>query len=276
MRLLSLTNSPALLLKERHTSLIISDLHIGFEKEMRSKGIFVPPQTHKIVDRLGYLIKKYSVKFLYILGDVKHDFIGFSRSEWHQVMSFFKDVKNMVDDIFVLPGNHDGELRERVSEYAKILPSKGIMVNYRRKFWLFHGHTKPPETFLDADCVIMGHTHPIVKIIDEGSFVKKQVLLMLSSSKVEILSKLFKTRKGTYINPKKLPKLMRLIIMPSFNDMLAGVSINDPSEKVPMGPILRSNAFNLELSEVYLLDGTYLGILKDLKRIYEKFVVADG
>jgi len=61
--------------------------------------------------------------------------------------------------------------------------------------------------------------------------------------------------------------------MPSFNDFLGGRPINEvystgeAAAEGFIGPVLRSQAVNVEVAEVYLLDGTYLGTLSQLKRL---------
>jgi metallophosphoesterase superfamily enzyme len=52
--------------------------------------------------------------------------------------------------------------------------------------------------------------------------------------------------------------------MPAFNELVGGLSING-SGKSLMGPILRSGGVDLDNAEVYLLDGTYIGIVKRLR-----------
>ena len=64
-----------------------------------------------------------------------------------------------------------------------------------------------------------------------------------------------------------------LYIMPSFNDFLGGRSINESrprkeiGSKALIGPILRSEAVDVDDSELYLLDGTYLGTLNLLRSL---------
>ena len=63
-------------------------------------------------------------------------------------------------------------------------------------------------------------------------------------------------------------------IMPSFNDYLGGQPINrNFSEgwaelyREYMGPVLRSGAIDFENGEAYLFDGTFLGVVKDLRQL---------
>jgi metallophosphoesterase superfamily enzyme len=63
----------------------------------------------------------------------------------------------------------------------------------------------------------------------------------------------------------------KLLIVPSFNDFLGGRPLNEGggvlgSGKVA-GPVLRSEAVDLRNAETYLLDGTYLGTLEQLRTL---------
>jgi len=64
----------------------------------------------------------------------------------------------------------------------------------------------------------------------------------------------------------------QMFIMPSFNDFLGGRPVNETrprqalAAKELIGPVLRSAAVDVDNSELYLLDGTYLGSLNQLRR----------
>jgi len=68
-------------------------------------------------------------------------------------------------------------------------------------------------------------------------------------------------------------KASELYIMPSFNDFLGGRPINEtrPRKEIGaealIGPVLRSEAVDVDESELYLLDGTYLGTLNQLRNL---------
>jgi hypothetical protein len=57
--------------------------------------------------------------------------------------------------------------------------------------------------------------------------------------------------------------------MPSFNDFLGGRPINRKSKGnltkyQTLGPLLRSKSIKIEDAELFLLDGTFLGTVKQL------------
>jgi metallophosphoesterase superfamily enzyme len=56
-------------------------------------------------------------------------------------------------------------------------------------------------------------------------------------------------------------------MMPSFNDFLGGRPVNENRGEALIGPVLRSEAINVDNSELYLLDGTYLGTLRQLRKL---------
>jgi hypothetical protein len=65
-------------------------------------------------------------------------------------------------------------------------------------------------------------------------------------------------------------KVTRCLFLPPFNDFLGGRPVN--SKRIDethagerLGPILRSGAIDMDEAEVHLLDGTYLGHVKQLK-----------
>jgi metallophosphoesterase superfamily enzyme len=65
----------------------------------------------------------------------------------------------------------------------------------------------------------------------------------------------------------------KLYIMPSFNDFLGGRPINEtrPRKEIGsealIGPVLRSEAVDVDNAELYLLDGTFLGTLNQIRTL---------
>ena len=68
------------------------------------------------------------------------------------------------------------------------------------------------------------------------------------------------------------PLTKQLFIMPSFNDFLGGRAVNEVRRQKLggdglIGPVLRSEAVDVDGAELYLLDGTYLGTLSQLRSL---------
>jgi len=269
-----LTPYPATLVKHEKTKvLVIADLHLGWEMALSDRGIHVPTQTNKLLNKLINVITKYKPQKLLILGDIKHTVATAEISEWQDIPEFFNKLKTLVEEIWLIRGNHDGNLEPLLPENIKILPSTGTIIG---NTGFFHGHRWPSPTLLKCNTLIMGHVHPTVTFRDPAGFrITKQVWVKVKYSRTQLAKILisksnFKIKSASeeklwkYYETK--PNKSQLIIMPSFNEFLGGNPLNEGKiyGKKTSGPILRSKAVNMENAEFYLLDGTFLGALNQL------------
>jgi putative SbcD/Mre11-related phosphoesterase len=272
---------PAALIKTGKTkTLVIADPHIGWEMALRDKGIHVPSQTPKLLQKLVAVLSKYKPDTLLILGDVKYTVVATEPGEWHDIPDFFMNLKNYVRDIAVVRGNHDANLEPLLPEKIRLLPAAGTIIG---DVGLFHGHKWPSPTLLKCKTLIMGHLHPVVVFRDPAGFkITRHVWVKAKCNTTQLSKTLLQKQRikieGTpeatvkkHCNFK--PRTVQIFIMPSFNDLLGGRPINEtqPRKKgrasTMVGPVLRSEAVDLDNSEIYLLDGTYLGTLNQLRRL---------
>ncbi|MEM5871444.1 MAG: metallophosphoesterase [Candidatus Aenigmatarchaeota archaeon] len=252
-----ITNYPSVLVKDK---LVIADLHIGIEFEFYESGIKIPSNIDKIEKAIEKLIKMTRAKTILILGDVKHKVPGITKQELREIPEFFSMLAEKVT-IEIVPGNHDGALKKYLPENEKIklYPSKGFLFG---KFYFLHGHTWPSKEFLKAKYVFIGHEHPQIEFRDAlGYRFTEQVWIRAKLSEEKIIKKYKEI-------PNKLPEL---IIVPHFNRLCGGISMNSPLDEIEkrhkvyhtgIGPLVR--CANLEKAKIYLLDGTFLGELKNL------------
>ena len=269
---------PAALVKTRKTTtLVIADLHIGWEIALSQKGIHVPTQTPKLLQKLKNLIFTHKPEKLLILGDVKHTIATAQTGEWHDIPNFFDQLKKETKEICVIRGNHDGNLEPLLPENIKILPATGSIVG---EVGLFHGHRWPSPALLKCKTLVMAHVHPIVAFRDPAGFrITRQVWVkmecngtrltetLLQKNRIKIEKSVEETLRKHY---KIKPETSQLFIIPSFNEFLGGRPLNKrkPSGTARIvGPVLRSKAVNMENAEIYLLDGTFLGTLNQLRTL---------
>lgn len=272
---------PAALLKTQKTrTIIIADLHLGWEMALTQKGIHVPTQAPRLLKKLTDLIATYKPDQLLVLGDVKHTVATAEMGEWQDVPSFFGELKKQVKNTLVVRGNHDGNLEPLLPEDTRILPANGTIIG---EVGFFHGHQWPSPTLLECRTIVMGHVHPVVALRDPAGFrITRQVWVKASCNPTELFRVLLqkqktrmdkKSRDAQQKRDKMRLRTSQLLIMPSFNDFLGGRPLN---EKKPwgdsdagkiVGPVLRSEAVDTENAETYLLDGTYLGTLGQLRML---------
>lgn len=216
-------------------TVIIADLHIGYESALEAEGIHIPRiQTKTVISSLSKLLDRYEPDRLVILGDLKHEF---SRNLGQEM----KDVRKVLDsvsdraDILLVKGNHDNYIENIVSRIQ--VPVVG---QYKAAGITFvHGHVPCPDRPL-----VMGHEHPSIKIVD---------------------------RVGAYL---KLPchawlKEERILVLPAYSPLASGTDLTGVSPNDCLSPILKgSNIRNAEIfacSDIGLLPLGRLSSLEGLR-----------
>ncbi len=213
-------------------ALIIADLHIGYEEELRNRGVIVPPQWEKMKEKIIELMEITDAERLIILGDIKHSIL----SKPIYVRRFFE---GMNFEILAVKGNHDGGIESLVD--FKVYPPSGFKIG---DYGFIHGHSWPSEEVMHSKYVFMGHMHPEVNLEDSlGKFHRMPCIL-----KGEL------NEKGV----EKYGKNTSIVILPPFNP-LVGSSLG-----TPLGPLFQNELIG-EL-KVYLLNGTYLGKYSEFQR----------
>jgi len=270
-------SEPALLLRRGNERVVvIGDLHIGWEVTLAQQGIHIPSQTDKMLSRLRVIIEREKPTKLLILGDVKHSVTAAELEEWRDVPEFFEALLKLVPSIQVILGNHDGNLEPLTPSRVELIPPTGIAL--WRKFGLFHGHAWPAPGILGCETLILGHLHPAVTLRDAlGYRLTRPAWVTAPCDPTRLVSGVLKAA-GVHGDSERLllerfgVKLLakKCVFVPPFNDFLGGRPVNSKriEEKHAgegLGPILRSGAVDLEDAEVHLLDGTYLGRVKQLQ-----------
>jgi len=272
---------PALLVVNKNErTLIVADLHIGWEVPLTKEGVHVPSQTAKLQEKLFKIIKKVKPRTVLFLGDVKHTIAKAEVEEWKDIPEFFEALTRIVKEILVIPGNHDGNLEPLLPESVKILPSTGIKI---KNTGVFHGHTWPSPELLECKNLVIGHLHPVVVLRDPLGFkITSQVWVKAKCNSVKLAEALLKKVHGKAGDNSietfreifhKIPRTSQIFVMPAFNDFLGGQPVNVSSvgkeEKYRdfIGPILRSRTINMDDAEIYMLDGTFLGTIHQLRML---------
>ena len=271
---------PAALIKTAKTkTLVIADPHIGWEMALQEKGIHVPSQTPKLLKKLVALLSEHQPDALLILGDVKYTVVKAEAGEWHDIPDFFTELQGYVRDISIVRGNHDANLEPLLPENVKLLPATGTVIG---DMGLFHGHKWPSPMLLKCKTLLMGHVHPVVVFRDPSGFkITRQVWAKAQLNTVQLSRTILQQQKmkvegAPEATVKKQygfkPQAANVFMVPSFNDFLGGRALNQTrpgkeGQATMIGPMLRSGIVEMDNAEVYLLDGTYLGTLNQLRNM---------
>ncbi|MFH1585322.1 MAG: metallophosphoesterase [archaeon] len=171
--------------------LVVGDLHIGYEAQLRQSGILIPERQIKdLITDLKKIFaeieaKGYELRKIIFIGDIKHSF-GFSREEsreFDKVVEFLRDLLPPENIIFI-KGNHD------TVDYSFERVMRDYYIESSAAF--IHGH----ETFEEVwkpkiKTIVMGHIHPSVVLSEgvknerykcflEGEYKKKKIIILPS------------------------------------------------------------------------------------------------
>ena len=256
-----INNEPALLISDREHGriLAIADLHLGIEHELFKDGITIEPQAEKLYKRIEKLLRMTKADKLVIIGDLKHKIPGISFRELKEIPKFIGPLAEKAR-IILVKGNHDTELRELVDK-AEVVDSKGFAIG---KYGFFHGHAWPSKRLLECDHLFTAHIHPTVEFIDDFGFRLVEKVWVMGKLKEKKLRERYKIRKKKGEEPFEFGEL-QTTIFPSFNPIISGVPLNSRRKRNYIGPLLSSKAFDAKRADAYMLDGTALGEVREIK-----------
>lgn len=221
------------LLLEVKNTLIISDLHIGFEEALAKQGILVPKfHFRDVVDSLNKSLKK--VKTIIINGDLKHEFGTISEQEWRETLKVLDLLSKYCEKIVLIRGNHDTILGP-IAKKRNLEIVDHVMIG---DAYICHGDKIHRDNdFKKAKIVIIAHEHPAISLREKTKVEKYKCFL-----------------KGKYRDKT-------LIVQPSFNPLMEGTDI---LKEKTLSPFLKQNLNNFDVFVV--ADKIYdFGKIKDLR-----------
>jgi uncharacterized protein len=223
-----IVDKPAMLVKKH---LIIADIHLGITRDIWEKGIKLPSQVKILSDQINDLMKKTRAKKLVLLGDVKHHIPVINWQEQKEIPEFLGRLE--FKKIILCKGNHDGNIERLVTGNVSV-----------KKIYSFgnyaftHGHR---NVATKKKIIVIGHNQPNIRFRDKMKAVYSEPVWVKSPLN------------GKYDGKK-------LIMMPAFNE-LAGATIVNKGNL--LGPIAK--CIDPSRAHCYLLDGTDLGVINDLR-----------
>jgi metallophosphoesterase superfamily enzyme len=256
--------------KEKY--IVIADIHVGYEEKIIKKGIFIDSKENvdEIINILLDIEYREKIKNLIILGDLKSSINIITRSEWNNIPYFLNELSKLFN-IFIIPGNHDGNISHLISNDNILLMSiKGMEFD---NILLTHGHAMP-KIGKNIEKIITGHLHPI--LIKEGNIINGQrvwIRIILKSKNKE--------RKEDENNQNKRhvqrDKKIEFIIIPHFNKYInhsSSISLENKQRKknlksrLPLlNHFIKKKGWKIDKVFVISLDGSIIGSENELKKI---------
>ena len=239
--------------------LVISDVHIGLEDRIKRNGILIDSRknTDELINLPMNIHLETGVKELIILGDLKASIRIITRTEWDNVPYFLESLGKLFN-IYLIPGNHDGNINQLLPENINIMRSHGMEID---NILFTHGHTLP-RIGMNVEKIIVGHLHPI--ILKEGSILNGNRIWV----KI-LLTKKNSSGKDHNINTRNI----ELIIMPHFNSILdyyskinRNVSAGIPGKsKLPLlDKMINKMDWSIDKAFLFSMDGSLIGMEEQL------------
>ena len=232
-------SEPALILEGEKKSLVISDLHIGFEHKFSSNKTTPGKNSsvNEIISNVKEIISNENPDSLILLGDVKSSIKNITKLEWNDVPYFFEELKNLLD-IILIPGNHDANIDRLIPDYVTVSSSKGMIID---DVLLTHGHTMPSKNYSNVNNIIMGHVHPVY--FDKNSLLNgERIWISIKTTK----SQIFPSSTGE----------INITIIPSFNPYF--YATEKKFYKKSISPIVEKIK-DASMARIATLDGTIIG-----------------
>lgn len=214
---------------DQHT-LILTDLHLGYEEAMRRGGLMLP-ETHlselierikKIFDTLNVSVEK-PLKQLILNGDLRHTFGPLNEGEWRELNAFFEAVTPYATQIVVIEGNHDPAM----NVFGSRFPNIRIAQQHQMGSWLFTHGDQIPSMPSSIDTLVIGHEHPALSLQDPVTGRQERYKVFL---------------KGAF-------EEKTLWVLPSCNTLLQGT---DLSKEGVLSPFLKEGVW--QQCEVFVRD----------------------
>ena len=250
---------PALLYEHRGKRLLaIADLHLGVEDQYRKAGAHIGSDMEKTAGKVLSALKANKVSRLVVVGDIKHNIPWISLQETREVPRFFEILSNGVERIELVLGNHDGDLKRL---FTKDQVKKMNIRFHSDAFVLgecafFHGHKWPTEKVMGKRYLILSHNHPSVEL-PQG--IGMSIYMPCWVRAGPVTAKIAKRYPDVALDPE-----CEFIIMPAMLSEARGTAVNSLHGKM-LGPLFAGGLVDIENGRVFLLDGTELGSVKELK-----------
>ncbi|HVX01612.1 MAG TPA: metallophosphoesterase [Nitrososphaera sp.] len=226
---------------------VVSDLHIGLEAELGAKGITMQSSLmREMQQELLSLVSREKAAGLVLLGDIKNT-VGatISKQEWNDIPAFLKNLSSSGADVYLVPGNHDSNIRHLVPDNINVATNRGIVIG---DTLFVHGHSMPSDTRSHVRRIVMGHVHPVFS--KEGSVINGERVWISILAKKEAI---FPSEQGP----------IDIVVVPSFNRYLysSGERLYHYHRRKSVSPITSRimDSKAVEKCMVITLDGSIVG-----------------
>jgi putative SbcD/Mre11-related phosphoesterase len=208
-------------------ALLVADLHLGIEEDLELQGIHVPYDiSGEIRNTVLDALREGGTRRLIVIGDLKHELGSGLRAEYDEVGKLLRGAAELGVKTSLVRGNHDNFIAPTVRRLGGEVLQDFAMID---GCCLAHGHADFRPGNRGCRCLVIGHEHPTVTVMDEvGVKHRFKAFLWGKVDGVETL------------------------VLPSPNPLAGGMPVNEVGANELLSPILRR--IGVDSFEVYALE----------------------
>jgi putative SbcD/Mre11-related phosphoesterase len=194
-----------------------ADIHIGIEDSIQAEGFAMPlEEERELLERFRDIIKKFEPGTLVLDGDVLHEFGRLRRNTKKSFDRITLELFSSVDEVVVLTGSHD-KMMDTALEGSDIAPADFF---FKGGILFTHGDGVPKRAKdEDVKLIVIGHDHPTLDIE-----LKKE---------------------PCFLYGEKAWNGKDVLVLPAFNPLCAGTTINGMDTWDFMSPFIRESDIGL-------------------------------
>jgi hypothetical protein len=215
---------PAIYINSLDT-MVIADLHLGFEGIAAEQGIFIPKvQFKKIIEDMKEIISRQKARRVLINGDIKHEFSDTSYHEFREISKFFELLTKNFEETIMIKGNHDNYIVRVTNKYdVKLHDEIGI-----GDYFFIHGHKDRDLDDIKEKNIVLAHEHPSIVLFTEIGVKEKMKCFLYGNTQgknVLIMPAFSYFAEGSSINQLPKNELLSLMLKKLDVDKMQVISI---------------------------------------------------
>ncbi len=195
------------------SSIVISDLHLGYEGMMARNGVLSPKiNLLRIKKTISKALDATGANRVIVDGDIKNEFSKVEMEEFNELYDFITYVKSTGAELVLIKGNHDNFVERYGNAFGlKIYRQEAAFGEYL----FFHGEEMPGSS-ASIKTLVMGHEHPAIGVYNKSERKEKLKCFLY----------------GKYMR-------YNLLVLPAMNYFSTGTEVNMEPKGNLLAPIFR-------------------------------------
>jgi putative SbcD/Mre11-related phosphoesterase len=221
----------------------VADVHVGMEAAIQAEGFAMPlDEERELLARFKAVVQRFSPKVMVLDGDVLHEFHRVRRNTQKNFDRVMLALLSSVDEVVIILGSHDKMMGVALTDIDGIRSEQSCFAG---GVLFCHGDVIPDRAKdADVETIVIGHDHPMLEVE-----MKKE---------------------PCFLYGKNAWHGKDVIVLPAFNPLCAGTSINRLDTRDFLSPFIREGDID-EYRPIIVVEGEALEFppLREFRHVLE-------